>query len=79
MSAHPKLTFAQIHTIRTCAMKDSYYANLYGVTDAAIRNARTALTFKSHPTAPDIVPRTGGSHPSPSARRRAMPDLRAAA
>ena len=64
-----RLDSAKVHHIRTAALTDSHLARLYGVTIAAIRDARVGDTWPDHPTPPDKTSRTSwGRRGSPKAR-----------
>jgi hypothetical protein len=55
--------------LNPAAVTDSYLARLYGVTAAAIRDARVGDTWPDHPTPPDKTPRSSwGRRGSPEAR-----------
>lgn len=76
MSFIPKLTDAQVATIRTVHMTDSYYADLWDMDRTAIFNARVGNTHKRNRTPPDTAPRTGGKFRVLVARRRAPAEAR---
>jgi hypothetical protein len=66
------LDSAKVHHIRTAGVTDSHLARLYGVTVAAVRDARVGDTWADHPTPPDTAPRSSwGRRGSPAARSAA--------
>lgn len=54
------LNFDRVHILRTSGKSDRYYANLWRMTDGAIRDARVGRTWPDHPTPPDTKPRGPG-------------------
>jgi hypothetical protein len=53
------LDAAKVRAIRTSGLTDAHYARIYKVSVRTIRNARTGLTWATHPTPPDRAPREG--------------------
>lgn len=54
------LTAEAVHRIRTCGLPDEVLAEEYGVTYAAVIQARRGRSWPDHPTPPDLFPRTFG-------------------
>lgn len=51
------LTPDRIHIIRTGGYTDTHFARLWRLRTKTIREARCGLTWKNHPTPPDLAPR----------------------
>jgi hypothetical protein len=53
----PSLTSDQVHEIRTAGLSDAHWERLLGVTRTCVQKARVGVTWVTHPTPPDTVPR----------------------
>lgn len=69
------LTAKLVHAIRTERKTDAYFARRLRVPARTIRNARTGITWATHPTPPDRTPHEGAGrkasiHARPARKRR---------
>lgn len=55
----PRLTFEQIHEFRTSGRPDAELARKYGIGEVTVHNARRGITWRDHPTPPDVSKRKG--------------------
>ncbi len=56
----PLLTHDLVHQIRTSGLSDAHWERLLDVTRTCVQKARVGLTWTTHPTPPDVVPRSRG-------------------
>lgn len=68
--ASPTLNAHRVHLLRTMGWTDAYAARIWRMHKSAIRKARTGVTWRDHPTPPDLTPRTSGGR---SAGAEAVP------
>lgn len=54
------LTYEMVHEFRTSGLTDAFLAKKYGIGYVTVHNARRGITFKDHPTPPDIALRKPG-------------------
>lgn len=55
----PLLTHESVHLIRSSGLSDAHWERALGVSRTAINKARLGVTWQTHPTPPDDVPRIG--------------------
>lgn len=51
------LNHTRVMLIRTTGMTDTYWGKIWKLSSANIRKARIGISWKDHPTPPDISPR----------------------
>jgi hypothetical protein len=67
------LNARRVHLIRTSGLTDSHLSRLWRTSISAVRHARTGVTWKRHPTPPDLRPRIpAGRLAPPKARIKAV-------